>query len=90
MIKTWDELELPVLRTLADMEDQGASEIADAQVATAVGLAVERVRLALRRLVLADFVSVTEYREGTGGPPRYLDIHLLERGLRTAGAWPSI
>ncbi len=90
MIKTWDELELPVLRALADLEDQGSSEIDDRQLATAVALGSERVALALRRLVKADFIGATEHREGTGGRPRFLNIVLLERGLRAAGAWPNL
>lgn len=89
MIITWDALELPVLRALAALEDQGASEISEAAVAASAGIARERIGLALRRLAKAGFVDATEYREGAGGPPRFLDIQLLERGLRAAGAWPN-
>jgi DNA-binding transcriptional ArsR family regulator len=89
MITTWDELELPVLRALADLEDQGASEIDGAVLATATSLPPPRVELALRRLLKANFVAATQYREGTGGPSQFLGIQLIERGLRAAGAWPN-
>jgi len=49
MITTWDERELPVLRALADLEDQGSSEISDHQLATAVSLGPERIELARAR-----------------------------------------
>ena len=89
MIKTWDELEIPILRALADMEDAGAPEISQQDVAQAVGLPLPRVHLGLRRLVRAEYLSAEEYRSGAGGPAQYLKIELLERGLRAAGAWPT-
>ena len=49
MITTWDERELPVLRALADLEDQGSSEISDHQLATVVSLGPERIELARAR-----------------------------------------
>ncbi|HEX7277517.1 MAG TPA: hypothetical protein VF244_09105 [Acidimicrobiales bacterium] len=47
--------------------------------------------LALGRLVRAGYLAGTEYRQGNQPPgvaPDYLEIKVLERGLRTSGAWP--
>jgi hypothetical protein len=92
MITTWDELELPILRGLADLEDNGSLDINDRQLAVATGLTPERVSLALRRLHEAGFISATAIREGQAGPEsaRFALITLLERGLRAAGAWPTV
>lgn len=89
MINTWDVLELPVLHALADLEDQGVSDINQDQVVSATNLPGQRVHLALRRLLNALYVSAKEHRPGSGDPPQFLDIELTERGLRAAGAWPA-
>ena len=47
------------------------------------------IALALRRLMRADYISAVEMRNGSGGPIRYLQIELAERGLRATGAWPA-
>ena len=86
---TWNRLELPVLETIARMEDAGAPSIGSADVAGATGLPRAQVSLALRRLVQAAYVAGTEYRRGDDdGPPDFVQLHLLERGLRASGAWP--
>lgn len=86
---TWNRLELPVLEVMAQMEEAGASSIRSDDLAPATSLSRTQVALALRRLIQAGYVAGTEYRRGNDdGPPDYVELRLLERGLRAAGAWP--
>lgn len=89
VINTWDVLELPLLRAMADLEDQGVADITEDRLAKSTGLDRSRVNLGLRRLIAADYLSAVEYRDGTSGTARLTALQLLERGLRAAGAWPS-
>ncbi|MEA2687358.1 MAG: hypothetical protein QOE93_2553 [Actinomycetota bacterium] len=86
---TWNRLELVVLETIADLEDGGGLSISSLDVAAVASLGRDRISLALRRLIEAGYVAGTEYREGNDpGPPDFVELRLLERGLRAAGAWP--
>ncbi|MEA2825786.1 MAG: hypothetical protein QOG43_225 [Actinomycetota bacterium] len=86
---TWNRLELPVLETMAQMEDAGAPVLRSNDLASATSLSPAQLALALRRLIQAGYVAGTEYRRGNDdGPPDYLELRLLERGLRASGAWP--
>jgi len=92
MAPTWDALELPLLRAIAGLEDEGTSDlqgISDLRLATDLDIHPGRVRLALRRLIRAQYVTSIELHDGGGGPSSFLSITLLERGLRAAGAWPD-
>ena len=86
---TWNRLEQPVLEAIAVMEDGGSLSIGSSNVASATSIGRDKVSLAVRRLVAAGYVAGTEYREGNeSGPPDFIELRLLERGLRASGAWP--
>ena len=91
MDSSWEKLERPLLETLVAMEDAGRIPINSDDVAAATQLPPELVSLAIGRLIRAGYLRGTEYRQGNQPPgvrPDYLEINVLERGLRASGAWP--
>jgi hypothetical protein len=85
---TWASLERPILEVVArhDEDQLGAST---GDVVTETGLAAGAVHRAIQRLVQAGYVDGSDVTSMGSSGPEYMDLHLLEAGLREVGVWPG-
>ncbi len=86
----WDEVAMPVLRWIGEHEADGTVKIG--HLADELGLDPLAVANELDRLVGAAFVAgeVRKVMSGNNARPWSLyPVHLMERGARAVGMWPS-
>ncbi|MYA85229.1 MAG: hypothetical protein F4Y12_06550 [Acidimicrobiaceae bacterium] len=89
---TWDDIAMPILRTLQEMEvEQGGNPFgADvSQIEERLGIDIAEVGPQLDSLEHDEFISV-EGRDGASYRPfRQIGVKLLPKGRRALGEWPA-
>ena len=92
---TWDDIAMPILRTLQEMEVEASSTGKGGSGAT-IGQIVERlgkdtndVGPQLNSLESDGYVSVRGNTPTSGRPHRHSGIQLLPKGRRALGEWPA-
>ena len=95
MRNTWDNIAMPILRTLQEMEVEASSTSKGGWGAT-IGQIVERlgkdtndVGPQLNSLESAGYVSVRGNTPTSGRPHQHSGIQLLPEGRRALGEWPA-
>jgi hypothetical protein len=86
---TWESRALPLLEALADIETT-APRATLAELEDRTGIPVAAIDVELERLVADRFIAGTISRSfGPPGSYSLIAFHLLERGSRAVGQWPS-
>lgn len=81
----WGELELPILRTIDEIEGTRGTDVET--IAAQTGLHRQGVAIAVRRLWESDYLTAVDTSTNTGDD--YIAVRLAERGLREVGNWPQ-
>ena len=85
---TWSTLALPALEEIANQERKG-NRPGNADVAEAIGAARDALNREMENLVVSQYVEGTDVTGMTSRVSEYINLHLLERGKRAVGEWPS-
>ncbi len=84
--RSWETLEQPILEAVAELEDADV-DVGLLAIADHTGLALDRVRIAVRRLLDTDLLTGID--ASTMGGFDALDLRLLPRGRQLVRQWPS-
>lgn len=91
MTTIWETRDLPVLRAIVELTEEGSDYVEPHAIASRTGLDGDQVQRALRSLSGEDppFFSVTE-NPSLGGGPSFFDVHNpTGHARRTVGSWPT-
>jgi hypothetical protein len=86
--ETWERVALPLLRQIADAEQQHLPGLDMDAVARELGLPAHEVKAELDRLIEAGFVA-DKVAKHLGGSVHLASPRLSEKGARAVGMWPS-
>jgi hypothetical protein len=88
--RTWEDRDLPVLRAIVELSDEGEEHIDPEQIGERLGVDVDRVKLALFALA-AEQPSFFSYSDLTTYGGRDIGFINTPTGhaRRTVGAWPK-
>ena len=92
---TWDDIAMPILRTLQDMETEASGTgkgwwgVAIGQVAERLGMDVNEIGPQLDSLEYGEYVSVKSNTRTGGNPHRHMGIKLLPEGRKALNEWPA-
>ena len=95
MRNTWDDIAMPILRTLQEMETEESGTgkgwwgATIWQVAERLGLDINEVGPQLDSLEYDEFISVNSNIPTSGRPHEHMGIELLPEGRRALGEWPA-
>ena len=86
----WEDRDLPVLHVVAKAEDDGTDQLDVDELGERLGMTGMVVARSLDLLYAEEFVGGHPVRVMDPKPlVAFLEPHLLERGLRSLGEWPS-
>lgn len=88
VVSTWADDMKVLAAVYAGLQNEEAVRLD--QLASATGLEMEPIYWALDRLQKGDFLSQRPPMHGVGLSAVVQRVHMTERGLRTAGVWPSL
>ena len=89
---TWNDIAIPILRTLQRIEDEadGTAPAADIDgLAARLGVGVNQIGPQLNSLAHDEYIAVRGNRPTSGRPHRHFGITLLPEGRRALGEWPA-
>lgn len=87
--RTWEQRELPILESVAQIEVEGRMYRTDTgTIADMVGIDRRTTGIALRSLLLAGYIEGAS-EDDAGGSVGVSAPRLLERGRRAVGQWPQ-
>ena len=92
MRNTWDDIAMPILRTLQEMEtEEGGSGIGPyiQQMAKRLGMDENEIGPQLDSLEYDGYISVASNTPTMGHAHRHFGIRLLPNGRRVLGEWPA-
>ena len=95
MRNTWDDIAMPILRTLQEMEAEASSTgkgwwgASISQMAERLGMDVNEIGPQLDSLEYSESVSVKSNTPTSGNPHRHIGIRLLPEGRKALNGWPA-
>ena len=90
MRNTWDDIAMPILRTLQELEDAGDGRGPDIdELAKRLDMNANQIGPQLNSLEHDECIGVRGNRPVSGRPHRHYGITLLPEGRRALGEWPA-
>ena len=95
MRNTWDDIAMPILRTLQEMETEASGTgkgwwgVAIGQVAERLGMDVNEIGPQVDSLEYSEHISVQDNLRTSGHPYNHMGIRLLPEGRKALGEWPA-
>ena len=92
MQDTWNDIAMPILRTLQELEgeEEGNAWGTEIDVLTErLGIDANQIGQQLESLEDARYISIKDNAQTFGNPNGYYGIKLLSEGRRELGEWPA-
>jgi hypothetical protein len=86
---TWETHERPILEAIANREQGPSGPPHSGDVVADTGLPPTVVGHTLQRLYQNGYIEANDVTTNDGMGPEYMNIQLMEPGLRVVGVWPG-